>query len=114
MEEIYKHLTTQERAVSMTMRDDACSIRSIAKSPFRSPGTISREIKRAACTGVLRRHARRLLPRCLPKLHAMRGHSDAGSDTVIWTRVDALSTAEAGSVRTKNVHPQRAKLPEPA
>jgi hypothetical protein len=30
----------------MTMRDDACSIRSIAKRLFRSPGTVSREIKR--------------------------------------------------------------------
>ena len=38
----------------------------------------------------------------------------AGVRSAIWTRVDALSTAEAGSVRTKNVHPQRAKLPEPA
>jgi len=32
MAKIYKHLTTQERAVVMTMRDDQCSTRSIAKA----------------------------------------------------------------------------------
>jgi IS30 family transposase len=76
MAKIYKHLTTQERAVIMTMRDDACSIRSIAKRLCRSPGTISREIKRAAVGGVydanvahIQCQARRLLPRRLPKLH---------------------------------------------
>ena len=77
MAKIYKHLTTQERAVIMTMRDDACSLRSIAKRLCRSPGTISREIKRAAGSGVYdanlthaQCHARRLLPRRVPKLHA--------------------------------------------
>lgn len=76
MARIYKHLTTQERAVIMTMRDDACSIRSIAKRLCHSLGTISREIKRAAGSSVyganvvhILCHARRLLPRRLPKLH---------------------------------------------
>ncbi len=48
MPKIYSHLTTQERAVIMTMRDDLCSIRSIAKRLFRSASTISREIKRTS------------------------------------------------------------------
>lgn len=47
-------------------------------------------------------------------LSACASSRKAGVRSAIWTRVDALSTAEAGSVRTKNVHPQRAKLPEPA
>jgi IS30 family transposase len=60
----------------MTMRDDACSILSIAKRLCRSPGTISREIKRAAGSGVYNANvahihcqARRLLPRRVSKLH---------------------------------------------
>lgn len=77
MARIYKHLTTQERAVVMTMRDDLCSIRSIAKRLCRSASTIGREIKRTAGTGVYdtnRAHlqclTRRTTPRRLPKLHA--------------------------------------------
>ena len=76
MMKIYKHLTTQERAVFMTMRADECSTRSIAKRLCRSPSTISREIKRASGSGVYdanlaheRCHARRLLPPRFPKLH---------------------------------------------
>ena len=42
MAKIYKHLTTQERAVVMTMRADLCSTRSIAKRLCRSPSTIGR------------------------------------------------------------------------
>lgn len=75
MGKIYKHLTTQERAVVMTMRADECSTRSIAKRICRSPNTISREIKHGGGSGVYdanlaheRYHARRLLPRRLPKL----------------------------------------------
>lgn len=52
MPKIYRHLTTQERAVVMTMRDDLCSIRSIAKRLCRSASTISREIKRSSGVGV--------------------------------------------------------------
>jgi IS30 family transposase len=52
MAKIYKHLTTQGRAVIMTMRDDACFIRSIAERLCRSLDTISRELKRAAVGGV--------------------------------------------------------------
>lgn len=51
MSNSYKHLSTQERAVVMTMRDDHCSIRSIAKRLCRSASTIGRELKRT--TGVL-------------------------------------------------------------
>jgi IS30 family transposase len=76
MAKIYKHLTTQERAVITTMRDDACSIRSIAKRLCRSPGTISRKIKRAPGSGVydaniahIHCQTRRLLPRRVSKLH---------------------------------------------
>lgn len=60
----------------MTMRDDLCSIRSIAKRLCRSASTIGREIKRTAGTGVYnanRAHlqclTRRTMPRSLPKLH---------------------------------------------
>ncbi|OFJ47759.1 IS30 family transposase [Janthinobacterium lividum] len=48
MSNSYKHLTTQERAVVMTMRDDHCSIRSIAKRLCRSASTIGRELKRTS------------------------------------------------------------------
>ena len=51
MPRIYTHLTTQERAVVMTMRDDQCSIRSIAKRLGRAPSSISRELRRAPGTG---------------------------------------------------------------
>ena len=61
----------------MTMRDDKCSVRSIAKRLCRSPSTISREIKRTSGAGVYdasaahaQCHARRLAPRREPKLHA--------------------------------------------
>ncbi|WP_026132873.1 MULTISPECIES: IS30 family transposase [unclassified Janthinobacterium] len=71
----YHHLTTQDRAVVMTMRDDLCSIRSIAKRLCRSASTISREIKRSSGTGIYdanlahaQCHARRLQPRRVPKL----------------------------------------------
>ncbi|QRX83431.1 helix-turn-helix domain-containing protein [Glaciimonas sp. PAMC28666] len=73
---IYKHLTTQERAVVMTMRDDLCSIRSIAKRLCRSASNIGREIQRIGGTGVYDANiahplcqARRVLPQHLPELH---------------------------------------------
>jgi len=76
MPKIYKHLTTQERAVVMTMRADQCSIRSIAKRLCRSPSTIGRELIRSDGTekydanlAHLQCHARRLVPRRVPKLH---------------------------------------------
>lgn len=80
MAKIYKHLTTQERAVIMTMRADLCSTRSIAKRLCRSASTISRELARTNGSGTgdgsydadlahAQCHARRLLPRRLPKLH---------------------------------------------
>jgi IS30 family transposase len=76
MAKICQHLTTQERAVVMIMRADLCSTRSIAKRLFRSASTISRELKRTSGSGVYdanlahaQCHARRLLPRRLPKLH---------------------------------------------
>ena len=76
MAKIYKHLTTQERAVVMTMRADLCSTRSSAKRLCRSASTISRELKRTSGSGVYdanlahaQCHARRLLPRRVPKLH---------------------------------------------
>ena len=72
----YIHLTTQDRAVVMTMRDDRCSIRCIAKRLCRSPSTISREIRRhsgGATYDASRAHmqseARRVAPRRLPKMH---------------------------------------------
>jgi transposase, IS30 family len=73
----YKHLTTQDRAIIMTMRDDLCSIRSIAKRLCRSASTIGREIKRTSGAGVYDANlahsqcqAHRLAPRRTPKLHA--------------------------------------------
>ena len=52
MARVYKHLTTQQRAV-MTMRADLCSIRSIVKHRLcRSASKIGRELKRTSCTGV--------------------------------------------------------------
>jgi IS30 family transposase len=76
MAKIYKHLTTQERAVVMTMRTDLCSTRSIAKRLCRSASTISREFKRTSGTGVydanlahLQCQARRIAPRRVPKLN---------------------------------------------
>jgi IS30 family transposase len=76
MPRIYTHLTTQERAVVMTMRDDQCSIRSIAKRLCRAPSSINRELRRApagshiydANLAHLQSEARRMLPRCTPKL----------------------------------------------
>jgi len=73
---IYTHLTTQDRTVVMTMRDDLCSIPSITERLCRSPSTISRELKRT--TGRIsydagnphrQSEARRVLPGCIPKLH---------------------------------------------
>jgi IS30 family transposase len=76
MPKIYTHLTTQERAVLMTMRDDQCSIRAIAKRLARAPSSISRELCRApsgaaydANLAHLQSGARRITPRRLPKLH---------------------------------------------
>jgi transposase, IS30 family len=47
----YTHLTTQEHAVIMCIKDDLlCSIRSIAKRLGRSASTISRELKRICNT----------------------------------------------------------------
>lgn len=73
----YKHLTTQDRAIIMTMRDDLCSIRSIAKRLCRSASTIGRELKRTSGAGVYDANladsqcqTRRLTPRRTPKLHA--------------------------------------------
>lgn len=72
----YTHLTTQERSVVMTMRDDLCSIRSIARRLGRSPSSISRELRRAPGVGAydanrahLQSRARRVAPRRIPKLH---------------------------------------------
>jgi IS30 family transposase len=72
----YIHLTTQDRAVVMTMRDDRCSIRCIAKRLCRSPSTISREIRRhsgGATYDASRAHvqseARRVAPRRTLKMH---------------------------------------------
>lgn len=77
MPKIYTHLTTQERAVVMTMRDDQCSIRAIAKRLGRAPSSISRELRRAPGAGIydanlahLQSGARRIALRRLPKLHA--------------------------------------------
>src|SRR5438094_4031383 len=76
MPKIYIHLTTQERAVVMTMRDDQCSIRSIAKRLGRAPSSISRELRRAPGSGSYdanlahqQSYARRIVPRRTPKLH---------------------------------------------
>lgn len=75
MPKIYKHLTTQERAVVMVMTADLCSIRSIAKRLCRSPSTISRELRRPcgveaydANLAHLQCQARRVAPRRIPKL----------------------------------------------
>ena len=77
MAKIYKHLTTQDRAIIMTMRDDLCSIRSIAKRLCRSASTICRELNRTSGAGVYDANlahsqcqTRRLAPRRTPKLHA--------------------------------------------
>ena len=72
----YTHLTTQERAVIMTMRDDQCSIRFIAKRLCRAPSSISRELRRApagfhvydANLAHLQSEVRRVIPRRTPKL----------------------------------------------
>ena len=75
MLKVYSHLTTQERAVIMAMRDDLCSVRSIAKRLCRSPSTISREFKRTCGSGIydanlahLQSQARRVAPRRRSKL----------------------------------------------
>ncbi len=75
MAKIYKHLTLQERAIVMTMRADLCSIRSLAKRLCRSVSTIGRELKRTSGTDVydadrahMQCHARRVVPRRIPKL----------------------------------------------
>jgi IS30 family transposase len=60
----------------MTMRDDQCSIRCIAKRLCRSPSTISRELLRSGGSEVYdaghahrQSEARRVAPRRLPKMH---------------------------------------------
>jgi IS30 family transposase len=75
MPRIYTHLTTQERAVVMTMRDDQCSIRSIAKRLGRAPSSISRELRRTPVVAAYdanlahqQSYARRIAPRRTPKL----------------------------------------------
>jgi len=75
MSNSYKHLSTQERAVVMTMRDDQCSIRSIAKRLCRSASTIGRELKRTtgavtyeANAAHLQSQARRFAVRRVAKL----------------------------------------------
>ena len=77
MTRIYFHLTTQERAVVMTMRDDQCGVRTIAKRLGRSPSSISREIRRNAGLGAydanlahLQSAARRVMPRRAPKMES--------------------------------------------
>jgi len=77
MPRIYFHLTPQERAVVMTMRDDQCSVRTIAKRLGRSPTSISREIRRNAGLGAydanlahLQSAARRVMPRRAPKMES--------------------------------------------
>jgi IS30 family transposase len=77
MPRIYTHLTTQERAVVMTMRDDQCSIRSIAKRLCRAPSSISRELRRVpadssgydANLAHRQSQVRRLMPRRVAKLN---------------------------------------------
>jgi transposase, IS30 family len=76
MSKIYTHLTTQERAVVMTMRDDQCSIRSIAKRLGRAPSSISRELRWAPGSGSYdanlahqQSYNRRVATRRTPKLH---------------------------------------------
>jgi IS30 family transposase len=76
MPKIYTDLTTQERAVVMTMRDDQCSIRAIAKplgrAPVRSAANFAvaqyRRLRRQPCA--IAECARRIAPRRLPKRHA--------------------------------------------
>jgi IS30 family transposase len=76
MPKTYTHLTVQERAVVMTMRDDQCSLRTIAKRLCRSPSTISRELSRTGLDGIYDACAahdqclkRRDIQRQRPKLH---------------------------------------------
>jgi IS30 family transposase len=76
MPRTYIHLTPQDRAVVMTMRDDHCSIRCIAKRLCRSPSTISRELVRGggrerydAGHAHRQSEARRVAPRRVPKMH---------------------------------------------
>ena len=76
MPRTYIHLTTQDRAVVMTMRDDQCSIRCIAKRLCRSPSSISRELLRSGGGEVYdagqahqQSEARRVAPRRIPKMH---------------------------------------------
>lgn len=61
----------------MTMRDDQCSVRTIAKRLGRSPSSISREIRRNAGLGAydanlahLQSAARRVMPRRAPKMES--------------------------------------------
>jgi hypothetical protein len=84
MQRIYTHLNAQERAIVMTMRDDQCSIRIIAKRLGRAPSSISRELRRAPGYGAydanlahLQSGARRTAPRRLPRTNWMpaRCHS---------------------------------------
>ncbi len=45
----YKHLTVFERGQIKALRDAGWTIRAIARCLHRSPGTISRELKRGQC-----------------------------------------------------------------
>jgi IS30 family transposase len=99
----YKHLTTQERAVVMTMRDDQCSIRSIAKRLCRSAGTIAREVQRTSGAGIYdanlahaQCHARRLMPRRLSK----NSHRSAPVSRSISPTRTALGNAARMRIRT--------------
>lgn len=76
MPRIYTHLTTQERAVVMTMRDDQCSVRAIAKRLGNAPSSVSRELRRAPVADAYdanlahqQSYVRRVVPRLTPKLH---------------------------------------------
>lgn len=48
--EKFTHLTAQERAFIEIRLDDGFKLRAIARSFNRSPGTLSREVKRNGCT----------------------------------------------------------------
>lgn len=75
MPKIDSNLTTEKRAIVMTVRDDLCCAHDIAKRLCRSPSTISREFIQTCATGVyyanlahLQGQARRVMPRRTPKL----------------------------------------------
>ncbi len=76
MAKTYLHLSTQERAIIMCMRDDKCSMRSIAKRLCRSVSAVSRELKRTCGSAIYdanqahqQSQSRRFAPSKMPKLH---------------------------------------------